>query len=412
MEQRPERQADDEINLLDYLILLLKRKWLILGGTVGIALLVGIIVFILPNKYEATARFLPPQDTSSTIATAMLSQLGGLSSIAGSALGLKSPNELYIGLLNSRTVLDKVIDRFGLMKRYNKNWIFPFYREDAREKLVEDVLTVTNDDKSGLVTVSIEDKDPRIAADMANAFLEELKLVCKGLAITEAAQRRLFYDEQLKDIKENLAKAEEKMRSFQEKTGVLQVDEQAQAVIQGNAALRAQIAAKEVEIRVLKTFSTGQNPDLQKAMELLRGLKAQLAKIEVKTGEGPDPLMPTGRMPSVGLQYVRNMRDLKFNEALYELLMKQYELAKMDEARDATVIQVVDKAVVPEKSEKPKRILLTAAAAFAAFFLSVVVAFILEFKEKASTYPGNRERIELLRRYARLRKEKEGVGVP
>jgi len=405
VEQRPERQADDEINLLDYLIIILKRKWLILTGTVGIALLVGIVVFILPNKYVGTAQFLPPQDTSSTIATAMLSQLGGLSSIAGSALGLKSPNDMYVGLLNSRTVLDRIIDRFGLMKRYNKNWIFPFYREDARKKLIEDVLVVTNNDESGLVAVSIEDKDPKTAADMANAFLEELKLLCKGLAITEAAQRRLFYDEQLRDVKANLTKSEEDMRTFQEKTGVLQVDQQAQAVIQGDAAVRAQIAAKEVEIRVLKTFSTGQNPDLQRALESLRAMQAQLAKIEVKAGEGPDPLMPTGRMPSVGLQYVRNMRDLKFNETLYELLMKQYELAKMDEARDATVIQIVDKAVVPEKSEKPNRVLLIAAAMFAAFFLSVVAAFVLEFKEKALTYPGNRQRIELLRRYARLRKK-------
>ncbi|MDH4231684.1 MAG: Wzz/FepE/Etk N-terminal domain-containing protein, partial [Nitrospirota bacterium] len=148
-------EIEDEINLLDYLIVILKRKKLIFSMTLSFAFVVGILVFILPNKYVAEARFLPPQDTTSSIASAMLGQLGGLSSVAGSALGLKSPNDMYIGLLNSRTVLDRIIDRFDLMKRYNKNLVFPFYREDAREKLVEDVLVATNDANSGLVTVSV-----------------------------------------------------------------------------------------------------------------------------------------------------------------------------------------------------------------------------------------------------------------
>jgi uncharacterized protein involved in exopolysaccharide biosynthesis len=290
------------------------------------------------------------------------------------------------------------------MKRYDKNLVFPFYREDAREKLVKDVLVAANDTNSGIVTVSIEDKDPKLAADMANAFLEELMFLNRGLAIAEVAKRRLFYEEQLKAVKGTLVKAEDELRRFQEKTGVLQVDAQAQAVIQGDAELRAQIAAKEVELKVMRTYMTAQNPDMQKVEESLRGMKAQLAKIEAKTGAGADPLMPMGRMPSVGVEYVRKLRDLKFNETLYELLVKQFELAKMDGARDASVIQVVDRAVVPGKYEKPKRVLLIAAAVFAGFFLSVFVAFILEFKEKAATYPGNRERIELLRRYARWRK--------
>lgn len=406
MEQKPERQADDEINLLDYLIILLKRKWLILGGTISFVLVVGIVVFIMPNEYAAESRFLPPQQSSSSLAAAMLGQVGaGISGLAGSLLGVSTTGDLYVGLLSSRTVLDKIIDRFDLMKRYRtwKNWIFPFYREDCRKKLTEDVLTAAADANSGIVSVTIYEKDPKIAAEMANAFVEEMKNLSKGMAISEAAQRRLFYEEQLKDSKEALSRAEEDMRGFQEKTGVLQVDDQAKAVIEGIAIASAQIAAKEVEIKVMKAFSTAQNPDLQKAEESLRGLRTELAKLELKGGTGHEPLMPTGRMPSVGVEYVRKLRDVKFNETLYENLIKMYELAKMDEARDAAVIQVVDKAVVPEKKAKPKRVLIIVLAAFVGFFLAVFAAFILEFKEKASTYPGNSERLELLRRYARLR---------
>ena len=406
MEQKPERQADDEINLLDYLIILLKRKWLILGGTISFVLVVGIVVFIMPNEYAAESRFLPPQQSSSSLAAAMLGQVGaGISGLAGSLLGVSTTGDLYVGLLSSRTVLDKIIDRFDLMKRYRtwKNWIFPFYREDCRKKLTGDVLTAAADANSGIVSVTIYEKDPKIAAEMANAFVEEMKNLSKGMAISEAAQRRLFYEEQLKDSKEALSRAEEDMRGFQEKTGVLQVDDQAKAVIEGIAIASAQIAAKEVEIKVMKAFSTAQNPDLQKAEESLRGLRTELAKLELKGGTGHEPLMPTGRMPSVGVEYVRKLRDVKFNETLYENLIKMYELAKMDEARDAAVIQVVDKAVVPEKKAKPKRVLIIVLAAFVGFFLAVFAAFILEFKEKASTYPGNSERLELLRRYARLR---------
>jgi len=406
VEQKPERQADDEINLLDYLIILLKRKWLILGGTISFVLVVGIVVFIMPNEYAAESRFLPPQQSSSSLAAAMLGQVGaGISGLAGSLLGVSTTGDLYVGLLSSRTVLDKIIDRFDLMKRYRtwKNWIFPFYREDCRKKLTGDVLTAAADANSGIVSVTIYEKDPKIAAEMANAFVEEMKNLSKGMAISEAAQRRLFYEEQLKDSKEALSRAEEDMRGFQEKTGVLQVDDQAKAVIEGIAIASAQIAAKEVEIKVMKAFSTAQNPDLQKAEESLRGLRTELAKLELKGGTGHEPLMPTGRMPSVGVEYVRKLRDVKFNETLYENLIKMYELAKMDEARDAAVIQVVDKAVVPEKKAKPKRVLIIVLAAFVGFFLAVFAAFILEFKEKASTYPGNSERLELLRRYARLR---------
>jgi uncharacterized protein involved in exopolysaccharide biosynthesis len=393
----------DEINLLDYLIVLLKRKKLIIGITFGAAVITAIICFIIPRTYQAETAILPPQQSSSTAAQ-LLSQLGGtgLAGFVGGAIGMQTSSDLYIGMLRSRTVLDHIIDRFKLMELYDEE-----YREDVRKKLEEDIMEATGDKNSGIITVSIEDKDPKRAADMANALVDELKNLTKGLAVTEAAQRRLFFEDQLKDTKTSLIKAEEAMRGFQERTGALQVEEQAKAVIEGIANLRAQIAAKEVEIKVMKTYSTPNNPDLQKAAEALKGLKDELNKLETKGGSGYDPLMPTGRMPEVGTEYVRRLRDLKFNETLFELLTKQYELAKLDEARDAAVIQVIDKAVPPEKKAKPKSILIILIATCGGFFLSIFVAFFMEYKERASSDPENKERFETLKKHATFRLRKK-----
>lgn len=399
MEER-KIQQDDEINLLDYLIVLLKRKKLIISITFGAAIITAIICFIISPTFEAQTTILPPKQSSSS--AELLAQASGLSGFIGGALGMQTSSELYIGMLKSRTILDHIIDRFKLMELYDVE-----YREDAREELIEDVLNATSDKDSGIITVAVEDKDPKRAANMANAFVEELRNLTKGLAVSEAAQRRLFFEEQLKDTKTALINSEEAMKSFQEKTGALQVEEQAKAVIEGIAGLRAQIAAKEVEIKVIKTYSTPNNPDLQKAEEALRGLKAELSKLEARGSGGYDPLMPTGRMPEVGTEYMRKLRDLKFNETLYELLAKQYEAAKLDEARESAIIQVIDKAVPPDKKAKPKILLLVAIATAAGFFLAILSAFFMEYKVRASQDPENREKFEELKGLAKFKLRKK-----
>jgi tyrosine-protein kinase Etk/Wzc len=386
--------VEDEINLLDYLIVLLKRKKLIISITLGAAAIAAIIVFIMTPIYRAETRILPPQTGSSSIALSMLTQMTGAQGITES-LGLKTPGDLYVGILKSRTIADRIIDRFNLMKLYKAD-----YREDARKELLEDVLGAETDKDSGIITISVDDKDPKRSAGMANAFVEELKNLTKGLAVTEASQRRLFFEEQLKDTKMALVKAEEQMQGFQEQTGALQVDAQTKAVIEGIAMLSAQIAAKEVQLKVMRTYATAQNPDLQRSEDELKGLKAELNKLEAKGGSGHDPIISTGRMPEVGTEYARKLRDLKFYEDLYDLLTKQYEAAKLDEARDAAVIQVIDKAIPPEKIAKPKRLLIILIATFTGFFLSIFVAFFAEYKEKASKKPENKARFETLKRYA------------
>jgi uncharacterized protein involved in exopolysaccharide biosynthesis len=394
-----ESQREEEVDLLDLLIILLKRKKLILGITLGAAVLTAIISLLLPPIYRAETKILPPQQGSSGMATQILSQLGGASEFFGAALQMKNPNEMYVEMLKSRTVLDRIIERFHLKKIYRKK-----YRKDVRKKLLK-VLTAFNNKKSGIVSIEVEDKNPQRAAEMANAFVEELKNLTGGLAVTEAAQRRLFFEEQLKDTKTSLVRSEEDIRVFQEKTGALQIDSQTRAVIEGIANLRAQVASREVQLKVLKTYTTAQNPDFQRLEEELRGMKAELAKLGTRREAGPDPLMPTGRMPAVGTEYLRKLRDLKFNETLYALMAKQYEIAKLDEARDAAVIQVIDRAVPPERKAKPRRLLMILLAMVSSFIISLFVAFGAEFLETSSKDPGRDEKFKAIRRYASFRRK-------
>ncbi|KAB0670425.1 hypothetical protein F6V30_09760 [Oryzomonas sagensis] len=393
MQTEKTHHAEDEINLLDYVIVIMKWKRLIVGITLACMAVTAIAGLMLPKIYRAETRILPPQQNNAGTASQLLSQVGGgLSGLSG-MLGT-SQTDLYVGMLQSRTVLDNIIRRFDLRKLYDVKT-----SEDARKHLTNNI-NVQGDAKSNVVVISVEDRVPQRAADMANAFVEELKGMTKGLAVTEAAQRRFFFEEQLKETKEALIKAEERVKGFQEKTGALHVEEQVKAVIKNISELRAGIAAKEVEIKVLKTYSKANNPDLQKAEATLSGMKAELSKLESKHGTGNDPMMSTGRMPSVGTEYVRRLRDLKFNESLHDLLLKQYEAAKLDEARDAAVIQVIDRAVQPEKRAKPKRTAMVAIAGAVSFLLSIVLALLLDYRERVLRDPGNSERIVQLKKFS------------
>jgi len=392
---------EDEINLLDLFIVLCKRKKFIFSITMGLAVLTAIVSLLLPNIYRAETSILPPQQSSSPMAsqimTQILGQLGGAASLTGNMFGVSTPADLYVGMLKSRTIYDSIIRRFNLQAD----------TIDETRKALDDHVDIEADKKSGIITVAVEDEDPKRAADMANAFVEELKKLTRQLALTEASQRRIFFEEQLKEAKKNLTKAEEDMARFQTRTGALQIDEQAKAVIEAIAELKAQIAEKEVELKVMKTYSTPNNPDLQKLEEALKGLHAELRKLEATSkSKGYDPLMPARMMPEVGTEYLRKLRELKFQETLYELLLKQYEAARMDEARDAVIIQVIDRAVPPEKKAKPKRTLMVAVSIVTGGFLSIFLAFVMEFFETASQDPENRGRIEELKKYLTLKGRK------
>jgi uncharacterized protein involved in exopolysaccharide biosynthesis len=373
--------GEEEIDLPELFRALSRRRRLILGITAASAVVALVVSLLLPIYYKAETRILPPQDKGSNLAAQLMGQAGSLIALAGGAVGVKSQGELFVEMTKSRTVLDRMVDRFDLMKLYEKK-----YRQDARKRLLE-LFTVREDRKSGIISLTVEDRDPKRSADMANAFIEELKSLAGGLAISEAGQRRMFFEEQIQHTKESLSRAEEEVKGFQQRTGAFQVDAQAKAIIEGIANLRARIAAKEVEAKVLRSFATAQNPDLQRTEEEVRALRTELEKVESGKGRGFDPLMSSERVPAIGMEYLRKLRQLKYNETLYELLVKQFELAKLDEARDAAVIQVIDRAVPPERMSRPQRALIVLLTTALMLFLSVFIVLLLEHPWKKSGKP-------------------------
>jgi uncharacterized protein involved in exopolysaccharide biosynthesis len=373
--------GEDEIDLRELFRALSRRRRLILAITALSAVVALVYSLSLPVYYKAETRILPPQEKGSNLAAQLLGQAGGLIAMAGGGAGGKSQGELYVAMTKSRTVLDRMVDRFDLMKLYKGK-----YREDARKNLVG-VLKVLEDRKSGIISLTVEDRDPKRAADMANAFVEELKSLAGGLAISEAGQRRMFFEDQLWQTKVSLARAEEEVKGFQQRTGMFQVDAQARAIIEGIARLRAGIAVKEVEAKVLRSFATAQNPDLQRVEEEIRALRIELEKVETSKGSGFDPLMPSGRVPEMGTEYLRKLRQLKYNETVFELLSKQFELAKLDEAKDAVVIQVIDRAIPPERKSRPHKAQIVLLATVTMLFLSAFIVLLLEHPWKKSGKP-------------------------
>ena len=382
----------DEISLLDLAIVLAKHKKLILGLPLVAAIIAVIVTLLMPNIYTGVTRILPPQQSQST-AAAMLIQLGGLADIAGQSLGIKNPNDLYVGMLKSRTVADTLIDRFGLKKVYDEN-TYHYARRELEKR------TMVASGRDGIIKVEVEDKDPKRAAAIANGYVEELYKLTQTLAVTEASQRRLFFERQLDQTRKNLASAEAAARQGLEKGGLVVVDAQGRGMIETTARLRAQIAVKEIQIGAMRAFATGQNPDLRQAQHELDAMKQELAKME-GTSSGRDTADSASKAD--GMENLRLLRDVKYFETIFELLAKQYEIARIDEARDASLIQVLDKAVEPEQKSKPKRALIVILSALIAGVITVSWAFVAEALEKARRDPDGSSRLQALRSYLRFR---------
>lgn len=386
-------KTEDGISLLDLLIALARRKGLIVGVTVSFAVIAICISLVLPISYKATAVILPPQQSGS-LSSALLSQMGNLGSLAsaaGGGLGLKNPTDLYVSMLQSRSVEDAMVQRFGLFARYKaKN------PTDARKKF-EGIREVKANTKDGLIQISIEEKDPKLAAEMANAYIEEYQKFSSTMAITEASQRRFFFQKQLEQAKDNLANAEEDLKRTEQKTGLIQLDSQARALIESSASLRAQVAAKEVQIQGMRSYATDQNSELHVAEQELAGLRAQLAKLggsESESSAQQDLIIPKGQVTEAGLSYIRKLRDVKYNETIFEILARQFEMAKLDEAKQGALIQVVDRAVPPDQKSSPKRTLIVLVSSSVGFFMALLLALLMEELKNAET--GDRAKLRLL----------------
>ena len=309
----------------------------------------------------------------------------------GSSL-LKNPNDMYVAMFKSRTVEDAMIDHFGLMQEYHKQ-----YLSDTR-KMFEHYATVDGSGKDGLIHISVEDHDPHRAAELANGYVDQFRDLSQHLAITEAGQRRLFFEQQLQQANQNLANAEEALKVTEQKTGVIQLDSQARALIESAAALRAQIAAKEVQIRGMQTYATGENAQLVEAQQELDSLRAQLAKLGGSGDDSGEIIVPKGQMTQAGMEYVRKLRDVKYYETIFDILARQFELAKLDEAKEGALIQVVDSAIPPDKKSFPKRSMICIGGTLAGLFIGVFAAFILAGYEHIKADPEIASKLHFLHR--------------
>ncbi|WP_019101141.1 GumC family protein [Chromobacterium haemolyticum] len=367
----PQTISNDEINLFDVLKILLKHKRWVIGSVIALGSGALVLSLLLPPLYTSSAKLLPPQQQSSST-NMLLGQLGGLAGMAGGIAGLKNPGDLYIGLLQSRTVADNLIQQFKLKQRYATDTM------DETRKALQNASVISSNSKDGLISISVEDKDPQFAAALANGYIAQLIRLNQSLAVTDAAKRRLFFETQLKQTKTQLAAAETALRQTQERTGMIQPDGQVQAIMNTVTQLKASVAAKEVQLEALRSYATEQNPLYLRTKQELAGLKTQLAKLENGAETAGDVMVPTGKMPQSGLEYLRRLREVKYQETIFELLAKQYELARIDEAKDSSQIQILDSAVVPELRSKPVRSLIMAAGLVGGLMLGIALALLRE----------------------------------
>jgi tyrosine-protein kinase Etk/Wzc len=378
-------QSDpDEINLLDLLQVVAENLRLLVLGPLAVGLIALGITFMIRPIFTATTVFLPPQQQQSA-AAGLLQSLGVLGGLAGAATGVKNPNDQYVSFLKSVYIEDRIIGRFKLKERYEAD-----LQMEARKTLEENVRI--NSGKDGLITVDVDDKDASIAAKMANAHVEELNNLMQRMAVTEAQQRRAFFEIQLLSTKDKLTKAEIALRASGVNSSALKSNpENAVAVV---ARVQAEIAAQEVKLSSMRTYLAESAPAFKVALSELAALRSQFNKLE-KTNDTPS---------ATDSDYVSRFRDFKYYETLFELFAKQFEIAKVDESKEGAVIQVLDVAEPPEKKSKPKRALIAILATLVSAILLLLFVFSRHGFRRLAADPDGLDRLEKLGRSIRGKK--------
>jgi tyrosine-protein kinase Etk/Wzc len=380
----PQERDSDEVGLLDIAIVLAENLRVLVLVPLAAGFTALGIGFASSPMYTATTRILPPTQQPSA-AAALATQAGPLAGLVGGASWLRNPADQYVALLKSRSVYDAIIRRFDLRQLYDKSYI-----EDTR-KVLDRRTKVSAGLRDGIISIEADDHDPKRAADIANAFVEELRNLSKTLAITEAAQRRLFFETQLVQAKDNLTRSELALRGSAVSEATLRT--MPQSALEALARLKAQIAAQEIRLASMRTFMTDSNPEFRLAIQELAALRAELAK-----AERSDASKATGE----GVEYIGKYRDFKYHEALLELMARQYELARLDEAREGAVIQVVDAAQPPERKSGPKKGLIAMTTTLIAFFLTAIFVFARHALRNMTRQSDSAEKLGRLRRLLSL----------
>jgi uncharacterized protein involved in exopolysaccharide biosynthesis len=343
-----------EMSFAELFSALSRRRMTIARAVLITALVSMVAVLLIPAEYTAEAVILTPQEAQSSLsAMAQLagtgSGLSGLSLLSG--FGFRTPSDLYVGIMKSRTITDALINRFDLKRVYGDK-----YFQDARKHLARS--TRVKAGKDTLIRIQVDDRDPKRAAQLANAYVEELSNRNSTVAFTEASQRRLFFEKQVAKEKELLASAEDALRHTQQVTGLIVPSGQAEAIIRSASQLNAEILSRQAQLAGMRAYVTDDNPRFQAVQRELASLRSELANLQNGEQAAGAPEVPVGKLPQAGLEYLRKYRDVKYHEQLYEALAKQYEAARLDEAKAAPLVQVIDSAVVPERKSWPPRLLI------------------------------------------------------
>jgi uncharacterized protein involved in exopolysaccharide biosynthesis len=351
-------QDDDEISLLDLLQTIVDNLRLLVIGPLVVGFTALGISFLIPPTYTAKTQFLPPQQQQSAAAS-MLASLGSLGGLAGAVGGIRSPGDQYLAFMKSVTLQDSLIERFKLLERYQTK-----HKTNARLALAGSVKVTLG--KDGLISVEVVDRDPIFAADLANAHVDELEKLLSKLATTEAQQRRLFFEKQLNHAKDKLLESEIALKATGVSVSVLKSNPT--SAVEAVAGLQASITAQEVKLGSMRGYLTETAPDFKLALNELTNLRAQLSKQEKNT-----PLNNT--KASAEGDYITKYREFKYHETLFELFTKHYELAKVDEAREGAVIQVLDFAQPPEIKSNPNKAKIATISTLAFGFITLLFVF-------------------------------------
>lgn len=349
--------AEVEENSVDVLALLgtLNRgRRTVLFAAMGTLALATAAAFLIPAEYTSKASLIPPNTSGNSSAAALVGQLSQMSGLgAGSLLGeVKSPSDLYVGILKSRSIAQELVKRFDLMRVYKVK------KESQAEKHLAANSRFDVGTKDSIVTISVTDKNAARARDMANAYLDALRETNGRLALSESAQRRVFFSQQLAKEKDDLEDAEIALKKTEEQSGLVAPTAQTASEIQIIAQTRAEIAVREVELSALRQSATEQNPELVRLQSEITDLQSQLSRLQKGSGKGESGGIPTSKVPELELDYVRKTREVKYHEALFEMLARQLEAARLDEAHDAPLLQVLDAASYPDTRSFPPRILM------------------------------------------------------
>lgn len=353
----------------------ISRRRKMIGAVTASAFVVAVIVsLLLPVQFASTASIMPPQDDRGLGSLAGLSQVPGIAALSGSFLGLKSPSDLWVGIVKSRSVADPIIERFGLRELYGRKTL-----EETRSALYKRIRIEKS--KEEIISITVFDTSPERAALIANAFVEELDRILGRSAMTSGQRMRTFAEKRLKESRQELEKIEAELRVFQEKHKTVNLDSQSKAIIEAIGTVKGQLMAKEVELTALLSFATEENPMAGVLKAEVRGLREKLSELESGKPAGRGIFIPTDNIPGISFEYANLLRDAKVQQTLFELLTQQYEVARLQEAKDSPTVQALDIAMPSDKKAKPKRALIVVTVTAWALFFSLIAAFLLERKE-------------------------------